>query len=242
MFSIFKKKNPIILALLGVVVIISCIFIFFSAGKKSINVQSDLAKISEPIKKNPEELMSPKVDNRDLSPRVHPEGEENFMVDLNNPDEDNKDLVELYQKIDKLYEKYDKPKDRRVFLVEQAKLLIDYQLGPNHPAREAYGELMGWSNDQREPLNNKFQSGEINRREFFKQLDDHLKDLSQRCSDLFTNDEYYAMFKLSKGESFAEALSIMPENADWLDEDIKSSPPLSGELGKVITKKEKRED
>ena len=110
-------------------------------------------------------------------------------------------------------------------LLDQAALAIDYQLGPNHPKKKEFLEIVGWSHDARQPLNKQFTGGELNRKELFNQLTNHFKEVADRYASIFTDEEYRKMFNMEKGESLAAAMGLTPEMAEALDTRDKTPPP-----------------
>ncbi|MCX7679063.1 MAG: hypothetical protein N2316_07565 [Spirochaetes bacterium] len=135
----------------------------------------------------------------------------------------------LIDKIDKLYENFallpPEKRDEKKLILDQAALVIDYQLGPNHPKKKEFLEIVGWSYDARQPLNQKYLKGEITRKEFFEKLEEHFREVGEKYAAIFTDEEYRAMFNMEKGESLGAAMGLTPEMAQALDERDKQTPP-----------------
>lgn len=135
----------------------------------------------------------------------------------------------LVDKIDRLYENFGMlppdQRDEKKLLLDQAALTIDYQLGPNHPKKKEFLEIVGWSHDARQPLNKQFTSGDLDRKGLFKQLEQHFKEVADRYASIFTDEEYRKMFNMEKGESLAAAMGLTPEMAEALDTRDKTPPP-----------------
>lgn len=129
--------------------------------------------------------------------------------------------LNLVDTIDETYKRHaEKPQEQRSereLIVEQSSLVIDHTLGPNFPRKKEFLDTVAWSYDARQPLNEKFASGAINRADLFKQLDTHLKELGDKYASIFTDDEYYKMFQMKKGENIGRVLGITPEMAAALD-------------------------
>lgn len=127
----------------------------------------------------------------------------------------------LVEKINRLYEDYNllppEKRDEKKLILEQASLVIDYQLGPNHPKKKEFLEIVGWSYDDRQPLNKKFMSGEMTRKEFFEKLDEHFREVGKKYASIFNDDEYRAMFNMNKGENLGASMGLTPEMAEALD-------------------------
>lgn len=135
----------------------------------------------------------------------------------------------LVDKIDRLYENFsllppDK-RDEKKLILDQAALVIDFQLGPNHPKKKEFLEIVGWSYDERQPLNQKFLKGEMTRKELFEKLEAHFREVGEKYASIFTDEEYRAMFNMDKGESLGSAMGLTPEMAEALDERDKQTPP-----------------
>ncbi len=134
----------------------------------------------------------------------------------------------LIDKIDRLYENLSLlPADRRdekKLILDQAALVIDYQLGPNHPKKKEFLEIVGWSYDVRQPLNKQFMNGEMTRKELFEKLEEHFREMGEKYASIFTDEEYRAMFNMDKGESLAESMGLTEEMAEALDERDKQTP------------------
>ncbi len=102
--------------------------------------------------------------------------------------------VKLIEGIDRLYENFgmlskDK-QDEKKLLLDQSALIIDYRLGPDHPKKKEFLEIVGWSHDQRQPINKKFMDGQLTQKELFEQLDTHFKDVTEKYASIFTDEEY----------------------------------------------------
>ncbi len=135
----------------------------------------------------------------------------------------------LVDKIDRLYENFsllppDK-RDEKKLILDQAALVIDFQLGPNHPKKKEFLEIVGWSYDERQPLNQKFMKGEMTRKELFEKLEEHFREVGEKYASIFTDEEYRAMFNMDKGESLGASMGLTSEMAEALDERDKQTPP-----------------
>ena len=148
--------------------------------------------------------------------------------DSDNDDNVSPEYLELVDKIRKLYDDFNllpsEKQDEKKFLLDQFSLVIDYELGPNHPKKKEMLEIIGWSYDERQPLNKKFLNGELTRKEFFKKLDDHLRELGKKYASILTDEEYRAMFNMNKGENLAASIGLTPEIAEALDKQEKQIP------------------
>jgi len=135
----------------------------------------------------------------------------------------------LIDKIDRLYENFGMlppdQRDEKKLILDQAALTIDFQLGKDHPKKKEFLEIVGWSYDARQPLNRKFMSGDLTRKELFKHLEDHFKEVADKYASIFTDDEYRQMFNMDKGESLAAAMGLNEETAKALDAQAKTAPP-----------------
>jgi hypothetical protein len=138
------------------------------------------------------------------------------LIDANN-DPNYKDLVD---RIDELNIQHasqpDDQKSQKKLILEESSLAIDHTLG-NFPRKKEFLDTVAWSYDVRQPINDRFNSGSISRTELFNQLDSHLKVLGDKYASIFTDDEYYKMFQMKKGESLSQVLGITPEVAEALD-------------------------
>jgi hypothetical protein len=142
---------------------------------------------------------------------------------------DSPEYKALVDKIDRLYENFGMlspdQRDEKKLLLDQAALTIDYQLGPNHPKKKEFLEIVGWSHDARQPLNKQFTSGDLDRKGLFKQLENHFKEVADKYASILTDEEYRKMFNMEKGESLAAAMGLTPEMAEALDTRDKTPPP-----------------
>ncbi len=134
---------------------------------------------------------------------------------------DNPAYKALVDKIDRLYENFGMlppdQRDEKKLILDQAALAIDFQLGPDHPKKKEFLEIVGWSHDARQPLNKQFLGGDLTRKELFKQLEGHFKEVADKYAYIFTDEEYRKMFNMEKGESLAAAMGLTPDMAEALD-------------------------
>jgi hypothetical protein len=145
---------------------------------------------------------------------------------------DDPKYVELVGKIDRLYSDFGmlppEKQDEKKLLVDQASLVIDYQLGKDHPSKKEFLNIVGWSHDTRQPINQKYTEGKIDRVQLFKELSGHFNEVSNRYASILTDDEYRSMFNMEKGDNLAETMGLTPEMAKALDEQERTKPFAGG--------------
>lgn len=157
-------------------------------------------------------------------------------------DQNNEKFMELDKNLNKMFDEYaalpaDK-RDERKLLVDQAAMILDYQLGPNHPKKKEFLDIIGWSHDARKDLTKGYVEGKSSRADMFKVLDAHFADVAKRYAAIFSDKEYYLMFHMNKGENLAAAMGISPDGAAALDEAQKNRPndPIPAEVYSSLEK------
>jgi hypothetical protein len=124
----------------------------------------------------------------------------------------------------------------RTLHVEEAALGFDYNLGADHPKRAQFLKVMEWSYDERQVLGQKFAAQEMNRRELFTKMREHLTEMQKRLGAVLSDQEYEKVLHIKKGVALNKQLDFSPELADKLDQEAKQQqehpsaepPPAEG--------------
>lgn len=226
-----KKKSPllIIAILTFAVAVLTMVFRTGDPQQEPDHTQMPEYKISEQMHVASQKEEESSWFGASLFKRIFGSSEE--VGDLTQG-ADHPDYVRLMDDIDRLYEEFamlpEAERDEKTLILDQASLVADYQLGEDFPHKEEFLEIVEWSYDARQPLNEKFFSGEIDQVELFTELNQHFDELAEKYASIFTDDEYMEMFNLEKGQSLAESMGLTPEVARAMEEAAMQQGPVGG--------------